>query len=60
MWGGSEINFFEPLLIGMEITRIITLESVNYKQGNSGHFCIIKIKNELNIIPGQYFLIGGE
>ena len=47
MWGGSEINFFEPLLIGMEITRIITLESINYKRGNSGDFCIIQIKNEL-------------
>ena len=31
MWGGSEINFFEPLLIGMEITRVITLENINYK-----------------------------
>ena len=47
MWGGSEINFFEPLLIGMEITRIITLESIDYKKGNSGDFCVIKIKNEL-------------
>ena len=47
MWGGSEINFFEPLLIGMEITRIITLESIDYKKGNSGDFCVISIKNEL-------------
>ena len=47
MWGGSEINFFEPLLIGMEITRVITLESINYKKGKSGDFCIIEIKNEL-------------
>ena len=47
MWGGSEIIFFEPLLIGMEITRIITLESINYKKGNSGDFCVIEIKNEL-------------
>ena len=47
MWGGSEINFFEPLTIGMEITRIITLESINYKRGNSGEFCIIELKNEL-------------
>ena len=47
MWGGSEINFFEPLLIGMEITRVITLESINYKKGNSGDFCVIEIKNEL-------------
>ena len=47
MWGGSEINFFEPLVIGMEITRIITLESIRYKRGNSGNFCIIELKNEL-------------
>ena len=47
MWGGSEINFFEPLLIGMKITRIITLESINYKKGNSGDFCIVEIKNEI-------------
>ena len=47
MWGGSEINFFEPLLIGMEITRVITLESINYKKGNSGDFCVIELKNEL-------------
>ena len=31
----------------MEITRIITLESIDYKKGNSGDFCVIKIKNEL-------------
>ena len=49
MWGGSEINFFEPLLIGMEITRVITLESINYKKGKSGRLCIIEIKNELKI-----------
>jgi len=47
MWGGSEINFYKPLLIGMEITRIISLEKINYKRGNSGDFCIIEIKNEL-------------
>ena len=47
MWGGSEINFFEPLVIGMEITRIITLESISYKRGNSGNFCVIELKNEL-------------
>ncbi len=46
MWGGSEINFFEPLLIGMEIKRIITLERIEYKKGKSGNFCIIEIKNE--------------
>ena len=47
MWGGSEINFIAPLMIGMEITRIITIESINYKRGNSGDFCIIELKNEL-------------
>ena len=47
MWGGSEINFYKPLLIGMEITRIISLERIDYKRGNSGDFCIIGIKNEL-------------
>ena len=35
---------FEPLLIGMEITRVITLESINYKKVNRGDFCIIEIK----------------
>jgi len=46
MWGGSEINFIAPLVIGMEITRIITIETINYKRGNSGDFCIIELKNE--------------
>ena len=59
MWGGSEINFFEPLLIGMKITRVITLESINYKKGNSGDFCVIEIKNELKkeILSNSIFAV---
>ncbi len=46
MWGGGDIVFFKPLEIGMHVSREITLENIKYKNGSSGKFSIIQIRND--------------
>ena len=46
MWGGGEVSFYSPLRLGMHISREITIEDIKYKNGTSGNFSIVQVRND--------------
>ncbi len=47
MWAGGEITAYSPIIIGKEITRRSTIESIREKSGRTGALCIITVRHEL-------------
>jgi 3-methylfumaryl-CoA hydratase len=47
MWAGGEIEFFEPLRVGDEVTRISTIADVTLKTGSTGALCFVSVRHEI-------------
>jgi len=45
MWAGGELEFFEPLLVGDEMTRSSRISDVTMKTGSSGTLCFVAIEH---------------
>jgi 3-methylfumaryl-CoA hydratase len=43
MWAGGELEFFEPLRVGDEMTRTSRIADVTMKTGSSGALCFVSV-----------------
>jgi len=46
MWAGGGVEFKAPLIIGAEVTRHSSIESVEMKQGRSGALCFVTVMHD--------------
>ena len=47
MWAGSRLNFFVPMLIGRELTKVSTIKSVKAKTGKSGELVFVTVGHQI-------------
>ncbi|MEO0369583.1 MAG: MaoC family dehydratase N-terminal domain-containing protein [Pseudomonadota bacterium] len=47
MWAGGSLSFLAPIIIGAEITKVSTIESIKHRTGKSGELCIVTIGHRL-------------
>lgn len=47
MWAGSRLNFFAPMLIGRELTKVSTIKSVKAKTGKSGELVFVTVGHQI-------------
>ncbi|WP_298726842.1 MaoC family dehydratase N-terminal domain-containing protein [uncultured Ferrovibrio sp.] len=47
MWAGSRIGFHRPLMLGMPVRRISTVESAVEKKGRSGRLVFVTVRHEI-------------
>ncbi len=45
MWAGGELEFFEPLRVGDEMTRSSRISDITMKTGSSGTLCFVSIEH---------------
>jgi 3-methylfumaryl-CoA hydratase len=45
MWAGGELEFFEPLRVGDEMTRTSRISDVTMKTGSTGILCFISVEH---------------
>jgi 3-methylfumaryl-CoA hydratase len=43
MWAGGELEFFEPLRVGDEVTRTSRIADVTMKSGSTGALCFVSV-----------------
>lgn len=48
MWAGSSIDFFRPIAVGQQLTRITTVESITPKNGSSGALCFVVLRHDIS------------
>ena len=49
MWAGSEIHFYNPLIVGETIERRSCFDSIYHKEGNTGNLIFVKIRHDYRI-----------
>ncbi|MFT4742502.1 MAG: 3-methylfumaryl-CoA hydratase, partial [Yoonia sp.] len=47
MWAGSRLNFFAPMLIGRDLTKVSTIKSVEAKTGKSGALVFVTVGHQI-------------
>ncbi len=52
VYGGTEIQFFQPLKVGERITRTSKILDVQLKEGRNGSLVLIKLQNEIQNSSG--------
>jgi 3-methylfumaryl-CoA hydratase len=45
MWAGGELEFFEPLRVGDEVTRTSRISDVTMKTGSTGALCFVSVEH---------------
>ncbi|HZR75216.1 FAS1-like dehydratase domain-containing protein [Bradyrhizobium sp.] len=46
MWAGGEVEFFDTLRVGDEVTRTSRIKDVNLKSGSTGQLCFVAVDHE--------------
>jgi 3-methylfumaryl-CoA hydratase len=52
MWAGGELEFFEPLRVGDEMTRTSRISDVTMKTGSTGVLCFVSVEHLINTPRG--------
>jgi 3-methylfumaryl-CoA hydratase len=52
MWAGGELEFFEPLRVGDEMTRSSRISDVTMKSGSTGVLCFVSVEHEITTPRG--------
>ena len=52
MWAGGELEFFEPLRVGDEVTRTSRIADVTTKTGSTGVFCFVSVEHTITTPRG--------
>jgi 3-methylfumaryl-CoA hydratase len=52
MWAGGELEFFEPLRVGDEMTRTSRISDVMMKTGSTGVLCFVSVEHLINTPSG--------
>ncbi len=47
MWAGARLKFHSPIIIGEEMVKTSTVESIEKKTGRSGDLCFVTVKHRL-------------
>ena len=45
MWAGSRINYYNPLIIGEQVTKTSTVQDIKVKEGRSGSLAFVTVKH---------------
>ncbi|MCI0142620.1 MaoC family dehydratase N-terminal domain-containing protein [Arthrobacter bambusae] len=48
MWAGSKIAFHSPILVGQQLSRTTTIESITPKHGSSGRLCFVGLRHDVS------------
>jgi 3-methylfumaryl-CoA hydratase len=52
MWAGGELEFFEPLRVGEEMTRTSRIADVTMKTGSTGALCFVSVNHQITTPRG--------
>jgi 3-methylfumaryl-CoA hydratase len=52
MWAGGELEFFEPLRVGDEMTRTSRISDVTMKTGSTGVLCFVSVEHSITTPRG--------
>jgi 3-methylfumaryl-CoA hydratase len=52
MWAGGELEFFEPLRVGDEMTRTSRISDVTMKTGSTGVLCFVSVEHQITTPRG--------
>jgi 3-methylfumaryl-CoA hydratase len=52
MWAGGELEFFDSLRVGDEVTRTSRIKDVSLKSGSTGQLCFVAVDHELTTPRG--------
>jgi len=52
MWAGGELEFFEPLRVGDEMTRSSRISEVTMKSGSTGVLCFVSVEHQITTPRG--------
>ena len=52
MWAGGQLEFFEPLRVGDEMTRSSRISDVTIKRGSTGVLCFVSVEHEITTPRG--------
>ena len=52
MWAGGELEFFDTLRVGDEVTRTSRIKDVSLKSGSTGQLCFVAVDHELTTPRG--------
>src|SRR6201990_1213904 len=52
MWAGGELEFFDTLRVGDEVTRTSRIKDVHLKSGSHGQLCFVSVDHELTTPRG--------
>ena len=52
MWAGGELEFFDTLRVGDEVTRTSRIKDVTMKTGSTGTLCFVAVDHELTTPRG--------
>src|SRR5712671_6090398 len=52
MWAGGELEFFEPLRVGEEMTRTSRIADVTMKTGSTGALCFVSVDHQITTPRG--------
>lgn len=47
MWAGGRLSFLKPLRLGLNATKLSTIQSITQKQGRSGPLCFVTVRHEI-------------
>jgi 3-methylfumaryl-CoA hydratase len=53
MWAGGELEFFEPLRVGDEVTRTSRISDVSMKTGSTGVLCFVSVEHVVTTPRGE-------
>jgi 3-methylfumaryl-CoA hydratase len=52
MWAGGELEFFDTLRVGDEVTRASRIKDVTLKSGSTGQLCFVAVDHEITTPRG--------
>jgi len=52
MWAGGELEFFDFLRVGDEVTRTSRIADVSLKSGSTGTLCFVAVDHEITTLRG--------
>ena len=52
MWAGGELEFFDPLRVGDEATRVSRISDVTVKSGSTGTLCFVAVEHVVTTSRG--------
>ena len=53
MWAGGQLEFFEPLRVGDEVTRVSRISDVTMKTGSTGVLCFVSVEHVVTTPRGE-------